>query len=290
MLGLYAARRYKSEEIITVYVGDDIGAANGTLDDYHGYRIMERMERDDGGRHVMQIGDRLVDGEQGYTMAQYINSAYKVKGWVNKAELLGRNNQGGGGTIRVMEGKVIQEGEEILMAYHDSYWSRWDDERRGRGRRRKHNHAKRAAPAADGGAGADAGAAVGADPQLPGWDGDVRVHDNEEGRSADVVVGAGAEERVLPCVEADGVGAAVVLPTEEGVRVTWPVAHATGRRGGRSGERGRSGGRGRGGEGRGGPSRQRRVNSQNIRWTAVARNAYMQRQSQFGRGEGGGVT
>ena len=30
-----------------------------------------------------------------------------------------------GGTIRVMEGKVINEGEEILMAYNASYWSRW---------------------------------------------------------------------------------------------------------------------------------------------------------------------
>ena len=110
MLGLYAACRYESGDAITVYVGDDIGAANGALDDYTGYHIMERMERGGGGRHVMQIGDRLIDGERGYTMAQYINSAYKVKGWVNKAEMKGRNNKGGGGTIRVMKGKGNQQG------------------------------------------------------------------------------------------------------------------------------------------------------------------------------------
>ena len=133
-------------------------------------------------------------------------------------------------------------------------------------------------------------AAVGADPRPSGGDGGVRMRDGGEGGTADVVMRVGDDERVLPCAEADGVGAAVALPTEEGVRVAWPVAHAAGRRGGRSSERGRGGGRGRGGEERGGPSRQRRVNSQNIRWTAVARNAYMQRQNQFGRGEGGGVT
>ena len=48
ILGLFAARRYGSKEVITVYVGDDIGAAEGELVDYHGYHVMERMERDDG--------------------------------------------------------------------------------------------------------------------------------------------------------------------------------------------------------------------------------------------------
>ena len=82
-----------------------------------------------------------------------------------------------------------------------------------------------------------------------------------------------------------------VLPTEEGVRVVGPVMGGMGRRGGRTGGPGRGGRRGRGvSEGEGGPSRNRRVNSMNIRWTAVARNAYIQRQNQYGRGEGGGVT
>ena len=91
----------------------------------------------DDGRYVMQIGERLVDGTHGYTFAQYINSAYRVKGWTNKAEMANQDNAGCGGTIRVMENKVIQKGEEILMAYHDSYWSRWAPENRQRGRKRK---------------------------------------------------------------------------------------------------------------------------------------------------------
>ena len=157
MLGLYAARRYESGDAITVYVGSDIGAADGAIDDYTGYHVMENMERDGGGRHVMQIGDRLIDGERGFTMAQYINSAYKVRGWVNKAEMKGPNNAGGGGTIRVMKGKVIQEGDEVLMAYHDSYWSRWDDERRERRKRCKRGQHERGEHAAGGGGRGDPG-------------------------------------------------------------------------------------------------------------------------------------
>ena len=82
-----------------------------------------------------------------------------------------------------------------------------------------------------------------------------------------------------------------MLPTGDGVRVVRPVVSGVGRRGGRAGAQGRGGRGGRGvDEGSGGPSRQRRVHSMHIRWTAVARDAYIQRQSQFGRGEGGGVT
>ena len=61
----------------------------------------------------------LIDGLHGYTCAQYINSAYRVKGCSNNAEMLD------GGTVRVMKGKVIHAGEEILMAYNAGYWSRW---------------------------------------------------------------------------------------------------------------------------------------------------------------------
>ena len=44
--------------------------------DYAGYQEMERMAAasEKGGRHVMEIDGRLVDGaEGGYTGAQYIN-------------------------------------------------------------------------------------------------------------------------------------------------------------------------------------------------------------------------
>ena len=58
-----------------------------------------------------------------------------MKGYQNKAENLST------GTIRVMAGKVINEGEEVLFAYHECYWRRWDAERpqRRRGRKRKHH-------------------------------------------------------------------------------------------------------------------------------------------------------
>ena len=86
MYGLYAAHRFESMDPLTVYVGVDIGAVDGAVDDYQGYRAMERMARDfDGGRHVMQIDGRLVDGVGGYACAQYINSAYRMTGWCNKA-------------------------------------------------------------------------------------------------------------------------------------------------------------------------------------------------------------
>ena len=39
-------------------------------------------------QHVMKIDGRLVDGVEGFSCAQYINSAYRVKGWCNKAEML----------------------------------------------------------------------------------------------------------------------------------------------------------------------------------------------------------
>ena len=79
MYGLYAACRFESTDPMTVYVGEDIGAEDGELDDYKGYREMERMERDGGGRHVMAVDGRLIDGATGFSCAQYINAAYRVK-------------------------------------------------------------------------------------------------------------------------------------------------------------------------------------------------------------------
>ena len=64
MACMYAAHRFESADPLTVYVGRDIGAADGAIDDYYkGYKEMERMEREfDGGRHVMGIDGRLIDG------------------------------------------------------------------------------------------------------------------------------------------------------------------------------------------------------------------------------------
>ena len=84
-----------------------------------------------GGRHVMQIGTRLIDGSRkSFTGAQYINSAYRVPSqWTNKAEMKA------GGTIRVKKNKTIHKGEEILFAYNNSYWRRWGPTKRGRPRK-----------------------------------------------------------------------------------------------------------------------------------------------------------
>ena len=138
---MYASRRYNSGDAITVYVGTDIGAADGREDDYAAYKINEsaaapwtdnqgNQHQGNGGRHVMQIGTRLIDGQRdGYTGAHYANSAYQVPiRWTNKAELKA------GGTIRVMKNKTIYEGEEILFAYHADYWKRWGMSKK-RGRR-----------------------------------------------------------------------------------------------------------------------------------------------------------
>ena len=97
------------------------------------------------GRHIMAIGGRLIDGVDGYACAQYINSAYRAPGWCNKAEMLD------GGTIRVMQGRVINAGEEILMAYNAEYWARWAP------RTRKRRRGKEDAPAAGDASAAAAG-------------------------------------------------------------------------------------------------------------------------------------
>ena len=141
MMGLVAARTYRADEIITVYTGDDIGAAEGVLDAHQGYHRIAALERGDTlnkGRHVMEvlkyINDedaikgsgprrmwrRLIDGYNGFTCAQYINAAYRApKGFYDKARLCE------GGTIRVRKGCVIYEGEEILFMYGKAYWDRW---------------------------------------------------------------------------------------------------------------------------------------------------------------------
>ena len=123
MLGLIAARTFKSEEIITIYTCIDIGAIAGETDEYTGYYTMESMERrtkGNTGRHVMGIDGRLIDGYMGFAGAQYINSAYRAPpGWCHNARMRD------GGTIAVLKGKTIRAGDEILMSYHAGYWARW---------------------------------------------------------------------------------------------------------------------------------------------------------------------
>ena len=104
--------------------------AHETRDNYKGYKYIHDLDEEakvrvqqgeppgNGGRHVMEIDKQLVDGYHGYTCAQYINAAYQVPEEVRQKGL-GRYNNAemrDGGTIAVMKGKIIWEGEEILMA------------------------------------------------------------------------------------------------------------------------------------------------------------------------------
>ena len=68
-----------------------------------------------------------------------------------------------GGTIRVMSGRVINAGEEILMAYHTEYWERWAP------RARKQGHSNVAAALATSSAEAEGGGhGRGGDAESPG--------------------------------------------------------------------------------------------------------------------------
>ena len=132
MLGVYAARRYESQETISVYVGTTIGKVDPSDDNNAGYDKMNEIISHGGGRHIMQIGTDLIDGAcDRYTCVQYCNSAYRTQGYANKAEMLNT------GTVRVMKSKTINENEEILFAYHECYWRRWGPEPKQRGRKRR---------------------------------------------------------------------------------------------------------------------------------------------------------
>ena len=47
MMGVIAAREYKADEIITVYMGEDIGAVDGEHDAYKGYHTMAELAKGD---------------------------------------------------------------------------------------------------------------------------------------------------------------------------------------------------------------------------------------------------
>ena len=66
-----------------MYVGEDIGSVRGEMDGHKGYHTMEERARPcvdaegqqyegRGGRHIMEVEGRLVDGRYGYTDAQYV--------------------------------------------------------------------------------------------------------------------------------------------------------------------------------------------------------------------------
>ena len=81
---LYAAKVFEKGEVITVYVGEDIGQAGSEEAAVN----MRRLIAQNKGRHVMQINRRnkgrrdnvrLIDGERGFTGAQNANTAKGTK-------------------------------------------------------------------------------------------------------------------------------------------------------------------------------------------------------------------
>ena len=60
--GLYAARTFAKKEVITVYVGEDIGQAGSE----EAVTNLNRLIAQDRGRHVMQINRRSRDEETIY--------------------------------------------------------------------------------------------------------------------------------------------------------------------------------------------------------------------------------
>ena len=246
-----------------------------------------------GGRHVMQVGDRLIDGQRdGYTGAQYANSAYRVPvKWSNKAELKA------GGTIRVMASKTIYPGEEILFAYHTEYWRRWGmTSKRGRkpsnstAQEQPHNKRARATMAP----------IESPAPQIPA---------RTDAASQDQIISTGQDSNTTNTVPPDiAVHVHKERQTEAiGVRVVGSTASNTSR------ARGRGRGRGRGQGSRNNPKvteptkRVRKRTMRQYQWSTVGRDAFNVAQTiqpnnkhdqssngnhgtRFERGEGGGVT
>ena len=137
---MYAAREYKVDEPITVYMGIVMGPA----DDPSTQAWLAQAISLGIGRHVMKVGGMLVDGEHGASGAQYINSDYHLmhngrkvptawttgqqdkadRGWWARGVWVTdtHNNAQFKTTGIIRATAVIHEGREILMAYGADYW------------------------------------------------------------------------------------------------------------------------------------------------------------------------
>ena len=121
--GLFAARRFASGEKLTMYMGADLGDV-GTAEGEGARTRLAAIHRAD---HVMQIGRRYVDGRDGSSGAQFINTDLHQQGRTNNAKFAST------GTVRVTAPGGIEEGVEILMPYGTEYWrQRAEEGRRGR--------------------------------------------------------------------------------------------------------------------------------------------------------------
>ena len=296
MLGVVAARTYRPGEIITVYTGTDIGAVDGQLDAHKGYHKIAALDvggAGNRGRHVLAVlmrmnetsrlmWRRLIDGYAGHTHAQHMNAAYHApKGWHNKARLCD------GGTVKVMEGCVIHEGEEILFAYGKGYWDRWGDDAglKCTQVRQVATEEVQRGQGGEGGGEQGGGAQGGRDRRQ----GDGAGQDDGEGKDQDGGESGGADERQErergePSGSGDGEGSGErVVQRGDGLRVEAMSEKGRGKQRVQAmvapGMKNKVRGRGKMPKG-----------SKSVQWTAVAHEAYVQQQKRFERGEGGGVT
>ena len=108
--GLFAARDY-GKEYLAVYMGEDLGA-EGSKEAQKEQTHRTAIGRAD---HMMAIAGRIVDGRQGRTGAQYINTSTGTTEH-NNAKFTNT------GAVRVADNSTIRKGDEILYAYGAEYW------------------------------------------------------------------------------------------------------------------------------------------------------------------------
>lgn len=133
--GLYVAREFRNAEYLTVYQGVVVGDEH----DPATVQKLRALRANEGGRHVMVIGRKYVDGEHCVTGAQYINAPLGLRrdrqsGAVSKgapdkgvsmavAANVTYDKNARTGAIRALDkGRGVRAGEEIMMRYGRSYW------------------------------------------------------------------------------------------------------------------------------------------------------------------------
>ena len=94
-------------------MGTDMGKS-GTPESLAAQERLAAVRRAD---HVMEIAGRYVDGRNGVSGAQYINTAKGMSGRADNANFSNTT-----GSVRVVAAKGIAAGTEILMPYGSEYW------------------------------------------------------------------------------------------------------------------------------------------------------------------------
>ena len=160
--------------------------------------------------------------------------------------------------MKVMEGCVIHEGEEILFAYGKDYWDRWGDDAELKCAQVRQVATEDVQRGQEGDGGGERGGR------------DARQGDGAAGSSGDVGASGSGGGDIRVVQREEGLRVEDMSGNKRKRRAHAEVAHTPTLKV-----------RGRGKMPKG---------SNSVQWTAVAREAYAQQQRRFERGEGGGVT